>query len=301
MSEIESTLVTRVSDFVAAMNDVAQKTGAANGEIERNIASFQTMSGQTLNDLTQLAGQFDAHGRSLAEAVALIDTSNRRTEGTLTERRTSLDELVALLDGKSSDLEQRLTRFNSVLDQSLEGASERAREIARLTADSTTGGARAIEQAFEAIRNSTEEERKRMADAVQGMYEQATEHANNMFAQAGEDSHAMFAQAAERFADVLDGLKRMTAEMQQELETTRNELRRGILELPQETADSAAQMRRVIVDQIEALAELNRIVARHGRGIDAIEPTRRTETVEAIPSRRMATRETCLLYTSRCV
>ena len=45
--------------------------------------------------------------------------------------------------------------------------------------------------------------------------------------------------------------------------STRSELRRGILELPQETADSASQMRRVIVDQIEALAELNRIVARH--------------------------------------
>jgi hypothetical protein len=45
--------------------------------------------------------------------------------------------------------------------------------------------------------------------------------------------------------------------------------------LPQETAESAAQMRRVIVDQIEALAELNRIVARHGRNLDAIEPARR--------------------------
>src|SRR5262249_43982086 len=57
------------------------------------------------------------------------------------------------------------------------------------------------------------------------------------------------------------------------------------LELPQETADSAAQMRRVIIDQIEALAELNRIVARHGRGLDAIEPTgRRAETVEAVPA-----------------
>ncbi len=31
-------------------------------------------------------------------------------------------------------------------------------------------------------------------------------------------------------------------------------------------------MRRVIVDQIEALAELNRIVARHGRALDAVEP-----------------------------
>ena len=34
-------------------------------------------------------------------------------------------------------------------------------------------------------------------------------------------------------------------------------------------------MRRVIVDQIEALAELNRIVARHGRNLDAVEPMRR--------------------------
>jgi hypothetical protein len=34
-------------------------------------------------------------------------------------------------------------------------------------------------------------------------------------------------------------------------------------------------MRRVIVDQIEALAELNRIVARHGRDMESAEPPRR--------------------------
>jgi hypothetical protein len=85
----------------------------------------------------------------------------------------------------------------------------------------------------------------------------------------------MLRQATERFTDVLHGMKHMAAEMQRELESTRGELRRGILELPQETAESAAQMRRVIVDQIEALAELNRIVARHGRGLDAAEPPRR--------------------------
>jgi hypothetical protein len=69
--------------------------------------------------------------------------------------------------------------------------------------------------------------------------------------------------------------------MQRELDATRTELRKGILELPQETAESAAQMRRVIVDQIEALAELNRIVARHGRGFDTVDPTaRRVEPAE---------------------
>jgi hypothetical protein len=273
MSEIESTLVTRVADFVTAMNEVAQKTGTANSEVERNITGFQTMAAQTIADLSQLATQFDAHGRSLAEAVALIDTSNRRTEGAVTERRNSLQQLIATLEEKSNDLEQRLTRFAGVLDESLEGATERAREVARLTADATTGGARAIAEGFESIRSNAEEERRRMGEALHAIYDEAT-----------AESNAMFAQAAQRFADVLQGLKSMASEMQHELETTRAELRRGVLELPQETADTAAQMRRVIVDQIEALAELNRIVARHGRGMDAVEPAgRRAEPMNVAP------------------
>jgi hypothetical protein len=84
----------------------------------------------------------------------------------------------------------------------------------------------------------------------------------------------MFSDANERFAETVQGMKQMAAEMQRELETTRAELRRGMFELPQETAESTAQMRRVIVDQIEALAELNRIVARHGHNLDAVEPRR---------------------------
>ena len=69
-------------------------------------------------------------------------------------------------------------------------------------------------------------------------------------------------------------MKQMASEMHNELEATRNELRRGVLEMPQEAADNTAQMRKVIVDQIEALAELNRIVAHHGRGLDVVTTSR---------------------------
>jgi hypothetical protein len=71
-------------------------------------------------------------------------------------------------------------------------------------------------------------------------------------------------------------MKQMASEMHHELEATRNELRRGVLEMPQEAADNTAQMRKVIVDQIEALAELNRIVAHHGRGLDVMTTGRAT-------------------------
>ena len=108
------------------------------------------------------------------------------------------------------------------------------------------------------------QERGRASELLHGIY---TQHAG--------ETHEMFSQTTQRFSETLQGMRQMAAEMQRELESTRNELRRGILELPQETADTTSQMRRVIVDQIEALAELNRIVARHGRGLDAVEPPRR--------------------------
>src|SRR4029079_16130577 len=95
------------------------------------------------------------------------------------------------------------------------------------------------------------------AEAMTEIYQQGTQEAD-----------AMFKQSAEKFANMVASMKQMAAEMHNELEATRNELRRGVLEMPQEAAESTAQMRKVIVDQIEALAELNRIVARHGRGLD---------------------------------
>ena len=121
-----------------------------------------------------------------------------------------------------------------------------------------------IEQQFELVRTTSEEERKRTSETFNAVYDEAAAQV-----------HSMFSQSAARFTEVMQGMKQMAVEMQQELETTRAELRRGVLELPQETADTAAQMRRVIVDQIEALAELNRIVARHGRSLDTAEPARR--------------------------
>ena len=151
----------------------------------------------------------------------------------------------------------------------LEAASSRAREVARVVSEASSDGSRAISEQYERVRENAEDERRRTAEAMRAIYDQS----------AG-DTHALFKEANDRFAEVLAGMKQMSTEMQRELETTRNELRRGIFDLPQETAESAAQMRRVIVDQIEALAELNRIVARHGRNLDAVEPMRRPSREE---------------------
>ena len=277
MSALENTLMLRVSEFVTAMNDVTNSTGDATTRVETNIANFREITAHVITDLGALASQFDAHGRDLAQAVDQVDRSNQRTEDTVNERRAQLDSLVATLDIRTEDFDQRRKRVSGRLDESLEAASSRARDVARVVSEASAEGSRAIAEQYDRVRENAEDERRNAAEYMRSIYEQS----------AGE-THAMFNGANERFAETVLGMKQMAAEMQRaleatqqemhrELEATRAELRRGVFELPQETAESAAQMRRVIVDQIEALAELNRIVARHGRSLDAAEPVRRRE------------------------
>ncbi len=152
-----------------------------------------------------------------------------------------------------------------------------------MVAETASTGSNAISQQFETVRNIAEEERRITSEAMQQVYQQGMQEAD-----------AMFGQAADRFASIVQNMRQMASEMQNELgaarqqmqlelEATRVELRRGVLEMPQEAAESTAQMRKVIVDQIEALAELNRIVARHGRGLDVATTTSRASQREEEP------------------
>jgi hypothetical protein len=70
------------------------------------------------------------------------------------------------IEMKADDLEQRLSRFSGVLDQTLESAGDRTREIARMVAESTTSGTRAISDNFEAIRAANEDEYKHTLQAM---------------------------------------------------------------------------------------------------------------------------------------
>jgi ABC-type transporter Mla subunit MlaD len=264
MSSIEHTMATRVSEFVAAMSDLSSKSGATTAKVEQHLGTFNTVTAKVLHELGDLADQFSAHGRTLADAVESLEASNRRTEDSISSRHTNIETLVSTLDARTEDFGQRLARFSSLLDESLDTATTRAREIAGIVADTSNETVQTIEQQYDLVRKTSEEERSRTSETLSAVYEEAS-----------AEVQAMFNQSAGRFTEIMQGMKQMASEMQQELETTRAEMRRGILELPQETAESAAQMRRVIVDQIEALAELNRIVARHGRSMDAVEPVRR--------------------------
>ncbi len=91
----------------------------------------------------------------------------------------------------------------------------------------------------------------------------------------------------------------MSREIQNELSATREALRASVAELPQETAQQAASMRRIVADQIKALEELSEIVTRSGRSFDVSAPLATAAERAAPPQRRLRDASSSLAQPSR--
>jgi hypothetical protein len=187
---------------------------------------------------------------------------HQRLDVSLDDRRRALDELVASLSTKAEDMDSLLKSFAGLLEDNLASAEARAREVGQVLVESTSQTTAAITAQAETLRMATGKERERTAAVLRQAYEQAMTEMNSLFKD-----------ATTRFGEVTGGLRDMSSDIQRELSQTRSELARGLTEMPRETQENAAAMRRVVADQIKALAELNDIVAKSGRAYDVVEPS----------------------------
>ena len=87
LNSLERALVTRVADFVSAMNDVTSRNGVATQTLEDQLTVFNSKTSKALEDLGSLSSQFESHGKSLVEAAAVVEQSNRNTTTSVAERK----------------------------------------------------------------------------------------------------------------------------------------------------------------------------------------------------------------------
>ena len=98
-------------------------------------------------------------------------------------------------------------------------------------------------------------------DRAEGRASQTTEQIRNSISEVVE-------QASQKFANATDEIRRSSAAIRAELEETRSELKRGVMDMPEEAKQSTAQMRKAVSEQINALKELSEIVQKSGRLTD---------------------------------
>jgi hypothetical protein len=282
LAAVENSLSTRVGELQTVISTVMEEANRASQQVTAQIADLKDYSEGTLRETTALVAKLDDKGASLGEVtqassaalnavVGRLEQVEARVGKALAERRDSLEELHALISGRTEDVEAITRSFASLIDESLGTAEARARQIGAVLSDSAEATTSAIAQQFETIRSATGKERERTAEALRAAYAQVTTEID------GELS-----KVTDRFQKAAQDMRGVTVDIQRELETTRAELKRGVLELPQETQESASAMRRVVAEQIKALNDLTEIVTRSGRRGDVSLP------IEQAPPRRAA-------------
>ena len=246
----EQSLSNRMDDFRSILTRFA-------GEIDQ----FNQSTRATINEAGSLAETIARHRESLASSTGDLSRQQGELDYMLGARRDSLESLVASIKERRDELEGLMQSFASHIDDSFEKAAAGARDIGALLAETSQSTGGMIDRQFSGIRTNIEEERESLAVAMRAACEQAN-----------AELEGILGQTTERFQSSAAELRGMSREIQRELESTREALRRGAVELPQETAQQAASMRRAVADQIKALEELNEIVTKSGRAYDVSQP-----------------------------
>ena len=248
---IESGLGERIEQLQRALRAMADQ-----------VTALDRLSNETRGESSVLVERLSGHTADLADVARELAVNQQTVDASLALRHASLKTLFGEITEKSQEFDAVARHFATSFEESFAKAQARAQEISASLAVSTKNAATNAVSQFEMIRDSAGKERLKTSEALQVAYDQANANLNDVMTK-----------TAERFRESVDEVRQMAAEVQRQLDATRRELKRGVFELPEETAEAATAMRRVVSDQIKALKELTAVVTASGADFDVVEPT----------------------------
>ncbi|MFS8038098.1 hypothetical protein ACI7BZ_14260 [Xanthobacter sp. AM11] len=292
LEDFSGSFAQRVEGFSTTVDGISHSADLTAQRFESQIKGLREVSNGALAQMSELSNRLEQNSRLMDEATRALGSAHNRVDETLTARRAAIEDLTATIGQRVADMDTRLASFHSMLDETFKTAQNRARQIAGVVSEATSGSTKTIETQMELVRVAADAERERTAAALRETY-----------AAALDDVQRLFGETGNRFTQVAGDLKRVAEDVQHAIALAREEMKRGILELPAETEASAATMRRAVAEQIKALAELNEIVARQGQALDVAEASARTAVQDiarsSVARETSTTREAAPLGRSR--
>ena len=154
-----------------------------------------------------------------------------------------------------------MSSYMNLIEDSLAASEAKAKEISRIIAEQSALASRNLEEEIGRLEETSGDQIAQAARMLRDQHERAMAAMNEMLSSTASD----FQQTAQDM--------RLTAQqVVKDIDAARGELKRALLELPEETRTNADAMRRVVADQINALAALADAVKRQTGTLDVSGP-----------------------------
>lgn len=247
------------SSLSESINDLIGRLSASSSQLNVLIATaHENLLGvdEKLSGTTEkFSATTDKAAQTFASSARLIDQNTSR----LTElSQAALREVAAiasrfdehgrllanasnLISAAQSNFEHTMERQSSLEDLAV-GLVKKSEDLERVMKSFESLVGDALDNAEGRTIETTDKIRESITDVIEG--------------------------ATRRFADATEDMRQTAAAIRSELEDTRAELKKGVIDMPVEAKESTTAIRRAVSEQINALKELSEIVAKSGRMYD---------------------------------
>ncbi|MBU1176551.1 MAG: hypothetical protein KKH72_14200 [Alphaproteobacteria bacterium] len=277
LADLESKVATQTSTYSTTVKDALTATEQAGTLVSQHVGAFQRAIGSMTEEFGALIGSLDSQAINIDRAANSLTQAGNFSIDTLENRRGAMEALAESFTARADEIDERMRTFAHSIAETVSETEQRLVAARRAMENALASTASAVTEGIENFSMSADSQSRRanqiLGDAQQTML---------------SEMQATLDEATRRFNETASAMRATAGQVGHELEATRSELQRGVLELPEETRASAAAMRRVVAEQIEALNELNAIVRSQSstHDVSVRRPPRREEPVPAPASRR---------------
>ena len=252
MAEIEGALSEQMARFETTVAQAGTSTSETGRMLTSQTEELRRLTGSALRDLQSLYGQVNDHTNGLVSATERFEVANQSVEATLSEHRATIEEITSALASKTETVDGLMKSFLGRVERSISTAETRAQETSDL-----------IERTVEQASQTLADQLASLSSVASDQGNRAREAVREAQGVMSEEMTRTLRDIASRFTSATEDMRAAAEQMKRDLEITRAEVKRGVLELPDEAAENSAAMRRAVTDQIDALKELANIVSVH--------------------------------------
>ena len=268
--DLETAASTTSGKLDEAHRKFAKHVETANTFLADQLSTAATAIDERLEGISMnLTGKLEMTGARVSERLddvtLLVERSiekfNAEMERVLVNRREALDHLVSDASKRATEIDAVMTSYMNMIEDSLAASEARSKDIGRIVAEQTALAAANLDQEIRKLETSSGGQITQASRVLRDQHERAMSSMNEMLSVTASD----FQQTAQDM--------RITAQqVVKDIDSARTELKRAILDLPEETRSNADAMRRVVSDQIAALNALAEVVKRQTGTLDLSGP-----------------------------
>ena len=260
VKEFDSATAASNSQLSEAHSKFSKHIETANTYLADQLSTAASSVDDRLESISmQLTGKLEMTGSRISDRLEdvsglvekSIDKFNSEMENVLLSRKVALDSLIDDAAKRAQEIDAVMTSYMTLIEDSLVTAESRAKDISRIIADQTNVAVGNLELEIRKLETSSGGQISQASRVLREQHERAMASMNEMLSSTASD----FQQTAQDM--------RMTAQqVVKDIDNARSDLKRAIVDLPEETRTNADAMRKVVADQIAALNSLADVVKR---------------------------------------